>query len=104
MPDAGIPELRERIAAFARYYDKALGLLCADVVEHAPIDHYDSIHTQVGAVHQVDPMSAVAEQRIAQRLCEFGIVNRNLNCFHVRSPLDRGWCNPATRPLEVEQT
>ena len=85
VPNARIPKARKRISALAGDHYKPFWLVLAKgkAVELTAIDHDHAISPQVRLVYEVDPMRAVAQQRIAQGLCVFRITNCQLNRLHI---------------------
>jgi len=87
VPNASVPETRKRITAFGCDHYKPFGLFSArsQVVELASVYHYHAIDPHIGLIDQVDPVCAITQQGIAQRLCVFRIPNCKLNGLHINS-------------------
>jgi hypothetical protein len=85
VPNARLPKAEKRISALAGDDYKPFWLVLAEgkAVEFTSIDHYHAINPRVRLVYQVDPASAITQQRITQGLCVFRIPNRELNRLHI---------------------
>ncbi len=84
VPDAGVPDSRQVIRAFARDYDEAIwfAIEVREVLGSVAIDHNYPVQFQVWPLYYVDAMRSVTQQQVAERFCVFGIVEGQLDRFH----------------------